>query len=388
MRTLGAIAAIFMLCTSGQAFAQGTAAVQSALTLLGYDPGPVDGAWGGKTRTALEGFYADNGGTFSGELGAQDYRTLLGALQLRIEAEHGPVEVQTFDVAAHFQPIQDVRFPKQYVFSEGADQPARPEFNFAVFHPFVHDLDGDGCDDVLAQFMDSHAHPYVIRGRPGSIDDGRFVAELAEDIPKTRAIRNAAIRDIDGDGKPDFVGFTAPHGLDGLGYVPRPEQELVIPQGGEAWLTQTPVYAHGGLVGDVNGDGLADIFAIDEDGNNRRHALLGDGEGSFSERRRVNVLPGDFIFDAESADLNGDGIDDFVFTTSRNYKREKQVSPARASQDGTLAIALGERGKSIDQLQFTRLGTHPVDEMRWAAYGLHAAIVGAGDRGYAEGFWT
>src|SRR5690606_15884188 len=106
--------------------------------------------------------------------------------------------------------------------------------------------------------------------------------------------------------------------------------------------------AHGGLVGDVNGDGITDIFPIAEDPNTARYAMLGDGNGGFGERFRVTALPNDFIFDAQSADLNGDGIDDFVFTTSLNYIREKQVPPSRAGEHGTLAIALGEPGKSIN----------------------------------------
>ncbi len=37
----------------------GVRQVQEALTELGYDPGPIDGAWGGKTLTALNALRAD-----------------------------------------------------------------------------------------------------------------------------------------------------------------------------------------------------------------------------------------------------------------------------------------------------------------------------------------
>ena len=33
---------------------------QNILTELGYEPGPVDGVWGGKTRKALNNFYQEN----------------------------------------------------------------------------------------------------------------------------------------------------------------------------------------------------------------------------------------------------------------------------------------------------------------------------------------
>ena len=39
-----------------------TATIQRNLNLLGYNAGPVDGAYGKKTRLALEQFYKDNGG--------------------------------------------------------------------------------------------------------------------------------------------------------------------------------------------------------------------------------------------------------------------------------------------------------------------------------------
>ncbi len=389
LKFLGPITLAILASTSGVTLAQGTASVQSALTLLGYDPGPVDGAWGNQTRTALEEYYAAFGREFSGQLGVRDYGTLLSSLEAEIASRFPSENARPLDLAAHFQTAKDVWFPAQYAFADGADTPAREEQNFAVLHPYVHDLDGDGCDDILVQFMDSNAHPYIIRGRPGDAEASAFLAELATDIPKSRSIRNAAIRDIDGDGKPDFVGFTAPHGLEGMGYVPSPEHEIVIPQGGDAWATPHDTYAHGGLVGDVNGDGVPDIFAISEGPGNARYAVLGDGYGGFSERVRLNVLPSEVIFDAYSADLNGDDVDDFVFITALDYVRQKQVPPARASEHGTLAIALGEPGKSLDQLQFTRLGTHVMDEWHWAAYGLQNALGFDADSGYSGGgVWT
>ena len=38
-----------------------TTAVQTALSRLGYAPGPIDGAWGAKTRGALVSFQAAKG---------------------------------------------------------------------------------------------------------------------------------------------------------------------------------------------------------------------------------------------------------------------------------------------------------------------------------------
>ena len=38
-----------------------TSDVQAGLADLGYDPGPVDGKYGPKTKTAIESYQADNG---------------------------------------------------------------------------------------------------------------------------------------------------------------------------------------------------------------------------------------------------------------------------------------------------------------------------------------
>ena len=37
---------------------------QNILTELGYEPGPVDGVWGGKTKKALNNFYQERNKKF------------------------------------------------------------------------------------------------------------------------------------------------------------------------------------------------------------------------------------------------------------------------------------------------------------------------------------
>ncbi|WP_300034152.1 peptidoglycan-binding protein [uncultured Roseobacter sp.] len=58
--------------TSGNSVAQ----TQRALTELGYDPGPVDGQMGGKTRAAIEAFQADRGYPITGKLSTEQYAAM------------------------------------------------------------------------------------------------------------------------------------------------------------------------------------------------------------------------------------------------------------------------------------------------------------------------
>ena len=43
--------------------------VQKRLTELGYDPGPIDGIMGGKTRNAIISFQKDSGLPENGQIG-------------------------------------------------------------------------------------------------------------------------------------------------------------------------------------------------------------------------------------------------------------------------------------------------------------------------------
>ena len=51
----------FVVVLTSQVLANSVVQSQRMLNQLGYNAGPVDGAYGGKTRGALEKFYADNG---------------------------------------------------------------------------------------------------------------------------------------------------------------------------------------------------------------------------------------------------------------------------------------------------------------------------------------
>ena len=70
----------FIVVLSSPALANSVAQSQRMLNQLGYNAGPIDGAYGGKTRGALEKFYADNGLSYDGKLDANEVADLKDAL--------------------------------------------------------------------------------------------------------------------------------------------------------------------------------------------------------------------------------------------------------------------------------------------------------------------
>lgn len=367
-----------MLALTTSAQAQSVAAAQSALTFLGYDPGPVDGAWGGKTRSALEDFHADRSGSFDGRLDDDDYALLTRELAKLAREDLKRSDFPKLVFQDHFTWGTPVSVPAEYAFSDGASEPKVKAHSYTVPHPFVADVNGDRCDDLIMQFMDSNAHPRILYGEQGlGVDEKTISIEPATDFPKSRSIRNIAQRDVDGDGDPDLVAFTSPHRLDGIGFAPANEADIIVVDGA-ARATSYETFAHDGLVGDVNGDGITDVYPIVERGGSARYALLG---GGFEERFRVRALENETIFGAASADFNGDGIDDFVFLTAADYTRDKRIDPEKSGRNGTFAVALGEAGKSINELEFVRYGKHWMDPLRWTLFRLKSLS----DAGYDTG---
>ena len=53
------------------------------LNLLGFNAGPVDGAYGKKTRSALMNFYRDEGSEFDGNLDDNELDDLTSAIQIK-----------------------------------------------------------------------------------------------------------------------------------------------------------------------------------------------------------------------------------------------------------------------------------------------------------------
>ena len=82
IKKLLSIITILSLLIPHAVFADTVAQSQRMLNQLGYNAGPVDGAYGGKTKRALEAFYAKSGGSYDGKLDTNEVADLTAAMDV------------------------------------------------------------------------------------------------------------------------------------------------------------------------------------------------------------------------------------------------------------------------------------------------------------------
>ena len=91
MKKLLSIIIILSLLIPHAVFADTVAQSQSILNQLGYNAGPVDGAYGSMTKRALEKFYTAQGSIYDGKLDANEFIDLNAAMEgVEHESENKP----------------------------------------------------------------------------------------------------------------------------------------------------------------------------------------------------------------------------------------------------------------------------------------------------------
>ena len=195
----------------------------------------------------------------------------------------------------------------------GAREPLRctGPLTFALATPYhalsgpdgfvIADLNGDGKPDLV---VPTHVHTLVSPGEIGHIlvllnqGDGTFVAGARYKIPHDPTV---GVGDLDGDGDPEIVVSDS-----------ESSTVTVLRNDGRGTFTvAAPIHVNPGpravSVGDVNGDGKADVYWFEGD---HLRALINQGRGTFTG---APVSSGSFAGDVLVAgDLNGDGAIDVV----------------------------------------------------------------------------
>jgi VCBS repeat protein/FG-GAP repeat protein len=181
----------------------------------------------------------------------------------------------------------------------------------------IGDLNGDGKPDLAVATDSTNAVSVLLGKGDGTFDP--FAAYAAGSVPWS-----VAIGDLNGDGKLDLA--VANQGFAGPGNV-----SVLLGNGDGTFRTQV-VYAAGSLpwfiaIGDLNGDGKADL-AVANNGSNNVGVLLGNGDGTF--QAQVPFATGSFPASIAIGDLNGDAKVD--------------LAVANQSSSGNVSVFLGTCG--------------------------------------------
>jgi len=301
-------------------------AAQRMLNQLGYNAGAVDGAYGGKTKRALENFYSDNGLNFDGSLDANEIADLSYAMSksgISMIPITG-VEIESAYAEGANETLYMIKYPLPTAIAGRY---------WWAFEPTFADFNNDGVLDILLSGTkpgDSGGHVGETTGDicgpekngcPGAnapvslfIGNGDGTYELRDDLimdnrknPGHDLVRQQLVADYNGDGILDW--YLADHGNGShRGY--RDSYYLSQPNG--SWVESSNshlskpgfvTFDHGAATGDIDGDGDMDVIIGDPADGGKLQCLVNDGSGYMKQRVCGRV----HAFTMELVDWDGDG---------------------------------------------------------------------------------
>ena len=230
----------------------------------------------------------------------------------------------------------------------------------------VRDVNGDGKQDLLVANTCVIDSPFnCVNGSVGVLlgnGDGTFQAAVSYGSDGTGAA-SVAVRDVNGDGKPDVLVANACGNNGNYGCMIGSVGVLL--GHGDGTFRAAVNYTSGGYepdsvaVGDVNGDGNPDLVVASQCDNSGNcngvvGVLLGNGNGAF----QPVVIYDSGGYQAQSvavADVNGDGKPDLVVANvcaSSNCTNGGVVGVLLGNGDGTFqaAMSYGSGGQEAESV--------------------------------------
>jgi len=213
----------------------------------------------------------------------------------------------------------------------------------------LRDLNGDGRSDLVQIATDASGDVTAMRARLSKAD-GTFeaVAFDAVSVNGQLVLGDLVSADVNGDGIKDTIfrdttnRVTVSRGKPGGGFEAGTSSPLMVSSDGDSpsWNTFGNFRM---LIGDINGDGRADLLAEYEGGANDRRiwTRMGQADGTFGDFLiNEHNYPGSIYGgngEATLSDINGDGRVDLVRST---YDTAGQLTGQKvllANTDGSFA---------------------------------------------------
>ena len=342
-----------------------TATIQRNLNLLGYNAGPVDGAYGKKTRLALEQFYKDNGGLFDGKTDDNEIIDLTKALALNSGCNSSDLYETTSEISdkkfsLFGSKVRNTKIPKYLKNTTG--EITSDIGNVYAHIQLVDDFNNDGIDDLLIDYNSTLVAPLILYGqKSGSfkiLDLGNSNSNAAR-----KTIRKAVSADFNNDGFLDIFGFTT-----GDHYQEKDVSEvdlLLINHNGNTFKAvdipeprkNSP--NHGGFVIDINNDGYTDIVSLDEEEGFATYPLKNIEGKKFSLLKKgLNPDVKKYrIHDGDAGDLNNDGFQDMVISIHLPKKD-------KFKNKENLRIIYGDWDFNFDNNKITKTGNSWLSKKR------------------------